>query len=122
MYTAIVLDELSKSTLINKMSNIIPDDWEIVCHHMTINLGRALDGPAIEFLGKAVHLVATKVARDDKVIAVAVESDVPSKNRVKHITVAVNRLGGGKPKDSNLLQDWLPMPPVQLSGTVAEVT
>lgn len=121
MYTAVVLDELSKSNLIGKLEGLIPDGWEIVCHHMTINLGRATDGPAVEFLGKPASLIATKVAQDDKVIAVAVQTDVPSKNNIKHITVAVNRLGGGKPKDSNSLQNWIAITPINLNGVVAEL-
>ena len=34
---------------------------------------------------------------DDKVCAVRIESSVPSKNAVKHITLAVNKEAGGKP-------------------------
>lgn len=121
MYTAVVLDDLSKSTLISHFGSQVPEGWEIFCHHMTINLGKAQDGPAANLIGNSAKLTATKVAQSDKVIAVAVETDVPSMKSPKHITVAVNRVAGGKPKDSNDLQSWTVIPPIRLSGVVKEV-
>jgi len=121
MYTAVVLDELSQSNLISHFVSQVPDGWEMICHHMTINLGKAVDGPAADLLGNYAKLIVTKVGQSDKVIAVEVETDVPSKKSPKHITVALNRVAGGKPKDSNNLQSWTPIPSIQLSGVVQEV-
>lgn len=44
-----------------------------------------------------------------------------SKNKIPHITIAVNVAGGGKPVMSNNITDWQPMNPVSLKGTVSEV-
>mgnify|MGYP006269292241 FL=1 len=122
MYTAVVLDERSQSTLINEFMSKFPD-WEIICHHMTINMKDAKQGPAFDLLGQEFKLVATHFAFDDKVAAVKVDTEVPSVKTLKHITVAVNRKNGGKPSQSNSLSDWQPLPkPIILYGTVQEVS
>ena len=38
-YSAVVLDDKSRERLIERFKSAIPDDWEIIAHHMTINLG-----------------------------------------------------------------------------------
>jgi hypothetical protein len=121
-YTALVLNPESKAKLLAFFHAQIPLDWERVCHHMTINLGNIQDGPAYNLEGQTFELVATTVARDDRVVAVGVESQVPSKNNIKHVTIAVNKLKG-KPKHSNELTNWEPLPePIILQGTVKVVS
>ena len=121
MYTAVVLDEPSQSVLINEFMSKFPD-WEIICHHMTINMKDAKNGPAAQMLGQDISMVATHLAFDDKVAAVKVETEVPSTNKIKHITVAINRKNGGKPFQSNSLVEWRPLlKPIILHGTVQEV-
>ena len=121
MYTGIVLDENSRSQLINEFP--LPPDWELICHHMTINIGTADKGPAQEYLGQEVDLCVKSVAVDDKVLAVGVETEVPSVNSKKHITIAVNRKEGGKPFMANKLVVWKPVPKeIHLSGVVEEVS
>jgi len=117
MYSAVNLDKESRMRLLNMFSNL-PSEWELICHHMTIALGNP--SPEIEArLGEEVHLIADTFAQDDKVIAIGVKTDIPSKNKIKHITIAVNRLAGGKPVLSNSLTDWHPMTPIYLSGQIA---
>ena len=116
-YTGVVLDEISKSKLINMFGNL-PPEWHLLCHHMTINLGKAKNP---ELLGKEVTLKVISVASDDKVIAVGIDTDLPSKNPIKHITVAVNPSNGGKAKHSNDLQIWKPITPFTVNGIVKEV-
>lgn len=121
-YSAVVLDEQSRNRLINYLNikKIIPDDWEVIAHHMTINMGE-LSPDKVKFLGMSVKLQATDIAGDDKVIAVGV-SGFESNNSKPHITVAVNRANGGKPVMSNQLTDWKPIKtPLLLSGKVTEV-
>ena len=60
-------------------------------------------------------------AEDDLVMAVGVVSPVPSKNDIKHITLAVNRKEGGKPFFSNKLKDWNSVAPLVLKGLVKVV-
>jgi hypothetical protein len=56
-------------------------------------------------------------------MAVGVQTEVPSVNSKKHITIAVNRKAGGKPFMANKLVVWKPVPKeIHLSGVVEEVS
>lgn len=121
-YTALVLDKESQSKLVAALVTSIPDEWYIIAHHMTCNIGGPDAGPAHQYLGKTCELTVVSAAANSKVFAVGVESEVPSNNKHKHITIAVNVRQGGKPKMSNDLTDWVTLdPPLGLTGTVKEV-
>jgi len=122
MYTAAVLTDHSHNDLLNAFRELIPATWKIYCHHMTINLGPANDGPLFpQFnLGDQVELLATHYAYDDKVMAVKIETVVPSQNATKHITIAVN-VASGKPFHSNQLKNWTPTSPIKLIAILEEV-
>ena len=124
-YTALVLDDASKAKLMELLNPLISlwKDWKINCHHMTINLGDAASGPAADLVGQQFDMIIQSIATDDRVVAVGIESDCPSKNAIKHITVAVNVNGGGKAKHSNKLTNWTPLvkPLIVLRGTVEVV-
>lgn len=121
-YTALVLDSYSSYKLKIRFNYLEPN-WKRYCHHMTINLGKPEDGPAHDLIDKEFELVVDACAKDNKVIAVKVITDVPSKNKTKHITVAVNEEGGGKPKHSNDLSVWNKLgKPLILRGTVKYVS
>lgn len=119
-YSAVVLDEKSRTKLIEKFKSIVPDEYEFIAHHMTINLGDI--NPEFEkYLGLTVRLCVNDIAMDDKVIAVGV-SGFESRNAKPHITLAVNRKMGGKPVMSNQLKIWkLLSKPLYLTGKVTEV-
>jgi len=124
VYTALVLDEDSHAQLLKLFlfHPVVPLDWKIICHHMTINPGPAESGPAADLVGQQFEVVAKNFAEDNRVIAVAVESSVPSNNKIKHITVAVNVNGGGKSQHSNELTNWTPLvQPLVLRGVVQVV-
>lgn len=119
-YSAVVLDERSRNRLIDKFKGIIPSNFEIIAHHMTINLGE-IDPQYEQYISMPVRLQADDFAMDDKVAAVGV-SGFPSNNSKPHITLAVNRKAGGKPKMSNELKDWQPLKrPLLLVGKVEEI-
>lgn len=120
MYSALVLDDKSRNRLIQAFSKDIPEGWEIIAHHMTIKMG-PLDGPFLKLKGLEAKAVVTHFACDDRICAVLVDTIVPSKNQVKHITLAVNREGGGKPQHSNNLKNWQQVVPVVLFGVIEEV-
>ena len=124
MYTAIVLDEESKNKLKDKFHSFFNEDWKIICHHMTINMGKAsetVNKNIKNMIGKKVELKAFTVAFDDQVIAVGVDTHIHSSNTIKHITIAVNYKNGGKPFFSNNLTNWEAIPTIKLSGTIEEV-
>jgi hypothetical protein len=119
-YTAVVLDENSRKRLIERFKSIIPPEFEIIAHHMTINMGE-IDPEYQKYLGLPVRLAVEDVAMDDKVIAVGV-SGFKTNNPKAHITLAVNRAQGGKPMMSNRLTDWERIRrPLSLTGKVTEV-
>lgn len=120
-YSAVVLDEKSREKLLSRFKDLIPEDWEIIAHHMTINLGE-IDPEFQKFLGyKNVGLWVNEIGIDDKVIAVGV-SGFSSKNQKPHITLAVNRKDGGKPMMSNNIKNWKGLKrPFIVSGDVKEV-
>ncbi|RDJ35107.1 MAG: hypothetical protein DWQ19_09745 [Crenarchaeota archaeon] len=125
MYTALVLTEKSRQTLLKSFQGLIPPTWEVIAHHMTINMGNAASGPLAqsEFeVGQTAKLVVTHYAYDALVMAAGVECEVPSANTRKHITLAVNRREGGKPFYSNKLTDWSYVSPIELEGVIEEVT
>lgn len=121
MYSALVLDEQSHNKLVQAFRDLIPQGYEIFAHHMTIKMG-PLDGPFAQLKGIEAQALVTHIACDDRVCAVKVETNVPSKNKVKHITLAVNKLGGGKPVHSNELSKWQPVASqFEVVGIVKEV-
>lgn len=109
MYTALVLHESEQQRLLDHFRPLLPPSWKHYGHHMTINMGDSAQGPASALVGQEAEIKVVSVAFDQKVIAVGVESTVPSNNSRKHITLAVNVEAGGKPKHSNDLKDWVPV-------------
>jgi hypothetical protein len=119
-YSAVVLDENSRERLINRFKNVIPEDWSIIADHMTINMGE-IDPEHEKYLGLPVRLVVEDIAMDDKVIAVGV-SGFKTNNPKAHITLAINKINGGKPMMSNNLRNWERIRrPLSLTGKVTEV-
>lgn len=122
-YSAVVLDEESRKKLIKVFWYLIPSNYEVIAHHMTIKMG-ALDTNSKEKHdmedGIEVTLKVIDYAIDDKVMAVGV-SGYPTLNPKPHITIAVNRAEGGKPFMSNKLTDWKPLGfPMTITGKVNE--
>ena len=114
-WSAVVLDDRSVNALISQYKPKIPNGWEVIAHHMTINpFGLTPDE------GKQVNLKVVAVGMTDKALAVKVEGyDGKTNNAFPHITIAINRAGGAKPKDSNSIQNWEPVSNgLVLSGTV----
>lgn len=119
-YSAVVLDEKSRSKLLEMLGNNIPNGWEKLAHHMTINMGE-IDTQYERYLGFDVDLRVTHIGISDLVMAVGVEG-FPTVNKTPHITVAVNRKDGGKPFMSNKITDWRPIQfSLDLKGKVVEV-
>jgi hypothetical protein len=119
-YSAVVLNKNSRKRLINRFKSEIPEDWELIAHHMTINLGEIY--PEYEkYLGLSIQLSVNDIAMDDKVIAVGV-SGFYSKNKKSHITIAINRKAGGKSMMANNLTNWKELKrPIVVFGKVTEI-
>lgn len=122
MYVALVLDQESQNLLKNQFKEQIPQDWSVICHHMTINMGDEKKSPAAHMIGQDATLQAVSFAKDDRVCAIGVITNVPSTNERKHVTIAVNTKDGGKPFFSNQLETWVPLDaPISLKGKITIV-
>jgi len=121
-YTAVVLTDESRELLIDKFRFLIPEDFEIIAHHMTMYMGPARPEDK-ERLGEFTTMAVLSYAMDDKVIAVGVSPwHVETDNKIPHITIAVNRKAGGKPVMSNKLKDWKPVfSTFRIRGRIEEV-
>ena len=120
LYSAVVLDEQSRAKLLKVFRLMIPEGWEVLADHMTINLG-AIKPQFKDDLGDVVDLSVLDYAIDDKVMAVGVEG-YPTTNAKAHITIAVNRSAGGKPVMSNNLTDWKEINfKIELKGIITEI-
>lgn len=75
---------------------------------------------ALAHEGEAFQLTATEVGCSDKAFALHItDTPVPSRNRIKHITLATHPAAGGSAVDSNYITLWQPMQePLHLTGTI----
>jgi predicted kinase len=121
LYSAIVLDKLSRSNLLIKLGNKIPKGWEVIAHHLTVAFGKSFPEELKDMLGKNVELTATHIGVSDLAIAVMVNG-FPSEKETPHITLSVNRKEGGKPVDSNNINNWVKLEQeIKLNGIATEI-
>jgi acyl-CoA synthetase (AMP-forming)/AMP-acid ligase II len=118
-YTGIVLPPDQQQILLQKFQKIIPQGWKPIAHHMTINLKTADQGPAAALLGKNVTLTVNGYGLSEAALAAAVETEIPSKNAIKHITIAT--APDGRASQSNEIEKWIPIHPFTITGRIEEV-
>jgi len=128
-YSGVVLDEESRNKLLELD---IPEGWEPVVHHMTIAPFASLVHPKGKHdfskdypLGSEITLSVIAVGRDERAMAVKVQApgEISKKISFPHVTVAVNREGGGKPFHSNKIpeESFEPLSGINIKGIVEEV-
>lgn len=131
-YSGIVLTDKTKTEMMNYIfDNAITDkdlkkalrngEWELLAHHMTINMG-PLKEEYRPLLGQSFDLLVTHIGYTDKVVAVKVETQFVTKNRDPHITIAINRKEGGKPAMANEITEWIPIFPFEVEGKLEEIS
>lgn len=121
LYTAVVLDDKSHKLLVDTFKDKIPfTDPKILAHHMTIVFGEGLPSFVDGAVGDTVTLTATQLGLSTKAMAVRVKGFY-SKNKIPHITIAVNHKEGGKPVMSNDIKNWKDIPNIKLTGKVVEI-
>jgi hypothetical protein len=108
--------------LLNHFRSSIPEDWKTFAHHMTLLFGKNKNPEVEEFIknnmGKDVILQVGRLGISDDAIAVDIYSDVPSDNKIPHITLAVPP--GGKPVNSNKITEWEPVnEPISLKANIS---
>ena len=117
LFSAVVLDQASKTILLERFDMLIPKDWKVITHHMTICLGELKDKSDI---GKEVTLRVFGVGTTDMAMAAKVDG-YNSLNDVPHITLAINP-DGGMPKMSNEITKWQDVKPFFVKGIVTEIS
>ena len=127
MYTAIVLTPPSVAAALDLFSWDAYPGYDTLAHHVTVNMGPHDTGPASHLpLGTLMKMEAYQYAHlKARVIALRVRgigASIPTTNRVAHITLAVNRGMGGKPRMSNDigLDAWKYIAVTPLCGTLQE--
>ena len=122
LYIGVELDEDSRELLKTRFGKQ-SDGWKLYCHHMTILFNTKDTELTVpeeiwlrENMGKSQILVVSHYGETSKVAAVRVMTNVPSRNKFKHITIATR--DEGKPYESNLIEEWTLTEPLILTGKV----
>ncbi len=128
MFSGIFLDDKSRKRLLNRVKLMIPDGWEIYADHITISHkikhgNGEVPESVIPYLELSVGLIVDEYGINDRVFAVGVDTmGIETRNKKPHITIAVNKLEGASPKESNDLEDWKTFKrPLRISGKVKEI-
>lgn len=135
-YIALELDDASRQLVTEYAEAHLPwADARVIAHHMTIvhhtGFRASPDAPelaehdyvlawALAHEGQSFSLTATEAGHSNKAFALRI-TDVlaPSRNRIKHITLATNNATGGRAVDSNYITHWEPLDaPLVLTGKV----
>lgn len=115
MYSAIVLDDISRTMLLREFADEIPDGWTKYAHHMTIAMGK---GAKEEDLGKEFELEVGALGKSDTNRAVMVHG-YESSNSIPHVTLAVHP--DGKPAMSNDIRHWIEKDKLKIRGIVTNI-
>ena len=119
-YSAAVLTEESHKLLVQELKNLIPENWKVVAHHMTLCLGE-LPEEERHLLGseETLKVVSYSLDLEKEVMAVKVESSLNSKNELKHVTIALGEKGSAVM--SNELTDFTTINVTELNSVVSYV-
>jgi hypothetical protein len=119
-YTACVLEAESHSILIGWMQSYdVPENFLTKGHHVTVDMKPAAKSMAASMMGQRHELKVIRFGRLDGIMAVEVDTVVPSKNERKHITLCHSP--EVKPMMSNSITEWVDVEPFILYGVVQEV-
>jgi len=123
LYSAVVLDEVSRKQLLSFVKDfvLIPSEWRIINHHMTIGFKKPVPDELKDYIGKNIDLRVKEIGVSDDAIAVKVEGFF-TYNEIPHITIAIPK--NGKPSNSNLITNWMSIPndrEIIVSGVVTEI-
>lgn len=124
LYIGLLLDNKSKDRLLKITESVVGNcaikDAQIFCHHMTIAFKNNISQGLLEWAegheGEEYDIIVNKIGLSNKACAVSVKTECPSLNQIKHITLFTHN--GGKPVDSNYIEDWDFITPFKLRGYV----
>jgi hypothetical protein len=116
-FSGIFLDKPSRSKLLSKFK--IPNGWTPYADHLTISLGKLPDNLKTK-IGMTYKLKITKIGVSKTNIALGVDSKIDTKNKIPHITLAVDTENGGKAYHSNQITKWKNIKPFYVTGKLNE--
>ena len=125
IYFGIFLDKESKSILKKIATKLVDNDWKLYCHHMTIAFNNGSE-KSIElyeyyknYFGARTEIIATHIGISDDAVAVKVQFNGDTLNKIPHVTLATPI--NGKPVNSNYITNWKPLKtPIKLFGVFSE--
>ena len=117
-YSAILLDDESSDKLKKKFQKHLPENWKLICHHMTICLGE-LPPEYKHLLNSKAEIFTSELGASNDAMAVKVTTNLITKNKFPHITIAIPN--DGKPVNSNYIEHWKRMIRFKLTGTIVEI-
>jgi len=123
IYKAAFITKDSRAKLLSELKDKIPDDWRIYAHHMTMLFGKKQNDMIQKYIDQhidtEVKLNAIELGISPDAMAVKIESDVPTDNKIPHVTIAVPK--GGKPVNSNNITNWERLEqPIEITATIGE--
>ena len=125
IYFGVFLNEVSKFRNLKALQDngiIIPDDWKMFNHHMTIAFNdgseknQELYDAYSSFFGTTKKLTIDGIGISDDAIAVRVNYKFPIANKIPHITIATPP--NGKPVNSNKIIKWINIKPYTIYGKI----
>ena len=117
-YIGLFLTEESQNKLKEKFSDIIPLDAKMFLHHCTLlhvsNMEHAKANKVIDAYIKALKadnitetIKIIEVGSSERAMAFKCVLNAPCCNNIPHITICT--ANGGKPVESNYIENWLPL-------------
>lgn len=113
MYYGLFFSSHTKSFILKKFGYLIPEGWKVYADHVTLIHSSNKDFDKISALLSAFVEDDTEVAvpiigYGISENAIALKVDLPSFNKVTHITLAVRP--GHTPVESNEIKEWYSFP------------
>jgi hypothetical protein len=123
-YCGVLLSDTSRDVLLDGLKDKIPDNWKVIAHHMTIDPFKPFSESKfckdLEF-NSSIELKVTHYGINEKAFAVKVDYPYATRNKIPHITIAINNVDG-KPKDSNSITEWIELKDdITVDGTIQDL-
>lgn len=116
------LKKMTLQLLESDLKSLTKDgDWKLYCHHMTIAFNNhtqeaiSLYRKYEKLFGREIELTATHIGISNDALAIKIDYDGDSLNKIPHITLATPI--SGRPFNSNNISSWKKLStPIKLKG------
>lgn len=126
LYLGMEVKPEDKNIILSKFTDYINEhmdgNYKLLCHHMTIAFHTNMPDNILNWVyqneNKEFEYTLTAIGYSDKAIACIINTEIPSTNNLKHITLAININNNGKPVDSNYIVNWDEITPLTFNGII----